>query len=44
MEGFDPHLRRSGSEAAVGRLEVVRDGDRVGHDGNLVSGLGVRVT
>ena len=44
LERLDPDLRGPGPEAAVGRLEVVGDGDRVGHDGYLVRRLGVRVT
>ena len=36
LERLDPDLGRAGAESAVGGLESVRDGDRVGHDRYLV--------
>ena len=39
LQGVDADLRRAGAEAAVGGLEGVGDGDRVGH-GSLLSSSG----
>ena len=44
LQGLDPHLGGTGAEAPVGGLEVVGNGDRVGHARYLVRRLVVSAT